>query len=279
MLNKKWVEEKIRTLRLAPSRDNGQNFLIEQKPLDEIIGAATLQPGEHVLEIGPGLGALTEQLLAAGARVTAIELDKKLAAYLRAAHEKNKNFSLIEGDVLRVATPEFLASLENYKVIANIPYHITSDIIRRFTETDHPPTRACFLIQKEVAERMTALPPDMNQLALFTQWFAAITKIATISRHAFFPAPEVDSAIIRLDMGHGAAAAHHLTSEETKELFSLIKRGFSNPRKQLTNNLKIEKTGAAHTKNFDFSRRAETLSHEEWITLLHSLVLSHKKHV
>jgi 16S rRNA (adenine1518-N6/adenine1519-N6)-dimethyltransferase len=172
---------------------------------------------------------------------------------------------------MNVTKPDFLAGLEKYKVISNIPYHLTSDIIRRFTEQEFPPTRAVFLIQKEVAARLTAQPPDMNQLALFTQWFAAITKIAIISREAFNPIPEVDSAIVRLDIGQGVAARYKISIEKQRELFSLIKRGFSNPRKQLANNLSINKMHPARAKSFDFLRRAETLTHDEWITLLQLL--------
>ncbi len=278
MLTRGFVENKIKTLGLRPSRGNGQNFLIEQHPLDEIIGAAEVHADDHVLEIGPGLGALTEDLIKTGAEVTAIEFDPKLAALLTAMYEKNPRVHIIQGNALHVATPDFLAGLKKYKIVANIPYHITSDLLRHFTDCPFPPTRMCLLIQKEVAERITALPPNMSQLAFFSQWFADITYIATVPRTAFLPAPEVDSAIIRLDLGQGRAAADKLSPQEQKEVFSLVKRGFSNPRKQLANNLTIKKFPHAAEK-FDFSRRAETLSVEEWITLYKLLGQTPKNNV
>lgn len=255
------VKQKIKQLGLRPSRGNGQNFLIDNAPLHTIITAGDVRTNDRVLEIGPGLGALTHALLDAGAQVTAIEFDAKLAAHL------SKVTNIIHGDALTIATPEFLQALQPYKLIANIPYHITSDIIRHFIETSAPPTTIVLLIQKEVAERLVAAPPRTNILALITQWLARIEYIATVSRSAFMPQPEVDSAIVRLTPGAGVASRHHLTPALQKQLFSLIKQGFAHPRKQLRNNLSIKNTAAP----IDLTRRAETLTHEEWINLLNLL--------
>lgn len=252
------VQQKIKQLGLRPSRGNGQNFLISEEPLKKIIAAGDVQAGDRVLEIGPGLGALTHALFNAGARVTAIEFDQKLAAYLQ------KETPVIHGDALKIATPEFLAALQPYKLIANIPYHITGEIIRHFIETPHPPTVMCLLIQKEVGERLIAKPPRTNQLALFTQWFARIEYIATVPRAVFMPQPEVDSAIVRITPNAGVATRYLLTPVQQKQLFGVIKQGFSHPRKQLRNNFDV--TNAP--PDFDFTRRAETLTHEEWINLL-----------
>lgn len=267
ILNKDWITKKINDLRIKPSRGNGQNFLINPKPIDAIIAAGEVKPGDHVLEIGPGLGALTEALLQTGARVTAIEFDEKLAGYLTKNFKDNKNFTLIQGGVMEIATDEFLADLGEYKVIANIPYHITSDIVRRFTDTKLKPKTMCILVQKEVAERLAAKPPNMSMLALFTQWFARVDYIATVPRSYFMPAPEVDSAVIRITPRTEEEQSRGLTPEEQKNLFSLIKRGFSSPRKQIGNNIEHK----SETSPIDLKRRAETLTHEEWITLLRSL--------
>ncbi len=266
-LNKDWVAKKISDLRIKPSRGNGQNFLINPKPIEAIISAGNVKQGEHVLEIGPGLGALTEALLQAGARVTAIEFDPKLATYLKKNFAENKNFTVIEGGVMEIATDEFLSKMGTYKVIANIPYHLTSDIIRRFTDTKIKPETICLLVQKEVAQRLAAVPPNMSMLALFTQWFARVEYIATVPRSYFMPAPEVDSAIVRITPLSLEEQSRGLTTEEQKQLFSLIKRGFSSPRKQLGNNIDSK----SETSPIDLKRRAETLTHEEWITLFRSL--------
>ena len=266
-LSKEWVQKKIGQLKINPSRDNGQNFLISSDPIETIIKAGEVTTGDTVLEIGPGLGALTESLLHTGARVVAVEFDPKLAAYLKKEIPEKFPYEIVEGDVMRVLKPEMVAALGPYKLIANIPYHITSDIIRMFIEHPTPPTTMCLLIQKEVGERITAKPPHMNQLALFTQWFGRVEYIKTVPKHYFMPAPSVDSAIVRITPGKGVGATANLTPEKRAQLFSLIKQGFSHPRKQLGNNLNIKNSSAA----FDFSRRAETLTHEEWITLLNTL--------
>ncbi|OGH61264.1 MAG: ribosomal RNA small subunit methyltransferase A [Candidatus Magasanikbacteria bacterium RIFCSPHIGHO2_01_FULL_50_8] len=266
-IDRAWVNKKINELKIHPSRENGQNFLVSSEPLEKIIAAGDVREGDRVLEIGPGLGALTESLLHAGAHVTAIEFDPKLVQYLEKNIPKKFPHEILHGDALAIARPEFLKVMQPYKLIANIPYHLTSEIVRHFVESAHSPTTICLLIQKEVAERLIAKPPRTNQLALFTQWFASVEYIATVSRQNFIPAPEVDSAIVRLIPGAGAAARHNVTPAEQKNLFSLIKRGFSSPRKQLRNNLSPINT----TTNFDFTRRAETLTHEEWINLLRAL--------
>lgn len=271
MITKNWVQKKINELHLQPSRGNGQNFLIEQQPLDAIVKSGDVQPGETVLEIGPGLGALTEDLLRIGAKVTAIEYDAKLALHLQKTLAYKHPLTIAQGDVLRIATDEFLANLGPYKLIANIPYHITSDIIRKFTECAHQPQVICLLIQKEVAHRLTATPPDMNQLAIFTQWFARIDYVETVSRTNFLPAPEVDSAIVRITPRSPQEQLHGLAPEQQRALFSFIKRGFSNPRKQLANNLSVKKDDPKTPKDFDFTRRAETLTIDEWITLFKTL--------
>ena len=266
-LNKEWITKKINDLRIKPSRGNGQNFLINPKPIDTIIAAGSVTAGDRVLEIGPGLGALTEALLQAGAHVTAIEFDGKIAAYLKKTYADNKNFEIFEGDVLEVATDEFLKNLGTYKIIANIPYHITSDIVRKFTESKLKPEVICLLVQKEVAERLAAVPPNMSMLALFTQWFARVDYVATVPRSYFMPAPAVDSAIVRITPRSEEEQLRGLLIDEQKKLFSLIKRGFSNPRKQLGNNIEHK----SETSPIDLKRRSETLTLEEWITLLRSL--------
>ncbi len=261
-MNPEWVAKKIKELGLKPSRGNGQNFLINDEPINKIISAGAVTAGETVLEIGSGLGILTSALIKIGARVKAVEFDQRLAAYLI------KKFpyphEIIQGDILQMAKPEFLRALQPYKIIANIPYHITGEIIKKFIETPYPPTTLCLLMQKEVGERLIATPPRTNQLALFTQWFASVEYIATVPRTYFMPVPDVDSCIMRITPSAGEARNHGLTPQEQKKLFSVIKRGFSHPRKQLCNNLGPLPDHAT----ISATRRAETLTHAEWITLV-----------
>lgn len=274
MLNKDWVQKKISELHLRPTRDNGQNFMINEQPLQEIISVAAVVAGENVLEIGPGLGALTEKLLHVGAVVTAIEFDEKLAQFLQRAIPKKFPLTIISGDVVRVADYKFLSALGQYKVVANIPYQITGEIIRLFTETNFPPTSLTLLVQKEVGERLAAAPPKMTLASTILQWRAAVKLVAVVSKQNFWPVPAVDSAIIKIDPQQGARQQHKISPAAEKQLFSLIKRGFHHPRKQIGNNLSVGTTDPARQK-FDFSRRAETLTFTEWINIRKILSTPH----
>lgn len=265
------IKTKIRELGLRPARANGQNFIIEEEPLLEIIAAAEVKAGDHVLEIGPGLGALTEELLKVGARVTAIEYDAKMANFLRTTLAKKYPLEIIEGDARALADVKFLAGLKKYKIVANIPYHITSELIRQFTDAANPPTRMALLMQHEVAERVAAAPPDMNLLAFFAQWFASVNYVCKVPKNLFWPEPAVDSAIVSFVPGAGAAKSLKLSAAEQKNLFSLVKKGFSHPRKQLGNNLGVVAADRARLTAIDWRRRAETLTHAEWITALKTL--------
>lgn len=267
ILNESWVKNKIRALKLRPGRENSQNFLIRQEPLNEIISAADVNTGDTILEIGSGLGALTNALLQTGARVVAIEKDPRLVAYLIGVIPKKLPLNLIQGDALRITDRQFLQQLGAYKLVANIPYNITQPLIRHFVENEFSPERMALLVQKEVAERLTATPPKMTAVAVLTQWRGHAEYIATAPRSFFMPEPIVDSAILLIEPSRGASHKFHLQKHEEQQLYSLVKRAFHEPRKQLGNNLHVP-LADRRRKKFDFTRRAETLTHKEWITLL-----------
>src|SRR5918994_2123712 len=183
--------------RLRPRRSLSQNFLTDPEALDTIVAAAELSPGDRVVEVGPGLGVLTRRLLAAGASVLAVELDPRLADYLRRELGSVDDFELIEADALSLHPREFFPG-RAIKVVANIPYHITSPLLHTFLEGDRPPELTVLLVQLEVAERVAAPPGQMSYLSVFVQNVATAEVVARVPAAAFEPAPTVDSAVLRL---------------------------------------------------------------------------------
>jgi len=221
---------------------------------------------DSVLEIGPGLGSLTRYLAISAKEVVAVELDKNLLPPLKAILSPYQNIRLIHGDILKLSPKDL--NLENdYIVVANIPYYITSAVIRHLLESESKPRRIVLTVQKEVAQRICAGPGDMSLLALSVQVYGKPRIAATISANAFFPAPKVDSAVLVADIYPSP-----LIEEDLLEtFFKLIKAGFSQKRKTLRNSLSsglhISPAEAAELltdANIDPQRRAETLSIEEW---------------
>ncbi len=262
----------------------GQNFLADRGVLKKIIAAAELEPGEMVLEIGPGTGILTEALLNAGANVVAVEADPELAALMR------KNFgnriTLVEGDVMNLSrdpSPPTSAKLwrvrmtdGGFKIVANIPYNITSALLEKFLTNDPRPSRMVLMVQREVADRITAKPGEMSVLAVMCQLYASCKKIANVSAGAFRPTPKVDSAILRLDVRPLPLFKGELegVTVDPETIIALAKAGFASRRKQLHGNLaragfgkseKIKETLADLGLRPDI--RAEDLSLDDWVRL------------
>ena len=251
----------------------GQNFLQDPLALERIVEAAEIQPSDHVLEIGPGLGSLTRYLAASAKEVVAVELDGNLLPPLTAILSPYDNVRIIHGDILKLSPGE-LIDVSDYIVVANIPYYITSAVIRHLLESDKKPRRIVLTVQREVAQRICAKPGDMSLLALSVQVYGKPGIAARIPAGAFFPAPKVDSAVLSVDIYPSPL----IQPELLDTFFKLIKAGFRQKRKTLRNalssGLHISSTEAENLltrSNINPQRRAETLNMEEWKSLTKQL--------
>jgi len=244
----------------------GQNFLQDHFALEKIANAAEIQADDCVLEIGPGLGSLTRYLAVSARKVATVELDSDLLPPLKAILTPHPNVTVTHGDILELNIAD-LVDQAGYIVAANIPYNITSAIIRYLLESDPKPRRIVLTIQKEVAERICAVPGDLSLLALSVQVYGEPRIVAKIPAGAFHPAPNVDSAILRIDIHDQPLIPKDMLST----FFKLIKAGFGQKRKTLRNSLSaglhIKPAGTEillNAANIDPMRRAETLSIDEW---------------
>lgn len=250
----------------------GQNFLQDPFALEKIARAAEIQADDCVLEIGPGLGSLTRYLAVSARKVAAVELDPDLIPPLKAVLTPYANVRIVHGDILELSIAG-LVDQPGYVAAANIPYNITSAIIRHLLESEPKPRRIVLTIQKEVAERICAKSGEMSLLALSVQVYGLPRIVAKIPAGAFYPVPNVDSAILRVDIYD----APLIPKEQLPVFFKLIKAGFSQKRKTLRNSLsaglRIKPADAEmmlKSAQVDPMRRAETLSIEEWKRLCDS---------
>ena len=254
---------------LFADKSLGQNFLQDPIALQRIVDSAEVLPTDTVLEIGPGLGALTRHLAAAAGEVVAVELDGRLIPALEKTIAGFTNIRIVQGDILDV-DPANIIPVEDYLVVANIPYYITSALLRHLLESNPRPRRVVLTVQKEVADRICAKPGDMSILALSVQVYGEPRVVAKIPAGAFHPAPKVDSSVVRIDMFPEPFIPFALLDT----FFWLVKAGFSQKRKKLRNSLSagIRKSPAEieeilRAAGIDPQRRAETLSLEEWRAL------------
>jgi len=259
---------------LKPQKGLGQNFLSDPGSLQKVIRAADIHPEDTVLEIGPGLGSLTHLIAQAAARVIAVELDSHLVDALEEILQPYPHVELIHADILEVNLNNLFSS-PGYLVVANIPYYITSALLRQLLEASFPPARLVLTIQKEVAERICAEAGNLSLLALSVQVYGQPEIIDTIPAGAFYPVPKVDSAVVRVDIYPEPL----IPSEHLDMFFSLIKAGFSQKRKTITNAISAgmrwdkEQTATLLTRsNIDPKRRAQTLSMDEWKQLVETAV-------
>ena len=254
-----------------------------------------MSPDDTILEVGPGLGVLTLELAKRAKKIIAAEKDRKMAEILKHVldDENIKNVEIIEGDILKLLASlnrtaitgkadlnfQLLNKLlitnyqsQNYKLVANIPYYLTSPLIRKFLETENQPSLIVLLIQKEVAQRICAKPPKMSLLSVATQFYAEPKIISYVSRKSFYPQPKVDSAIIRISPR--ATEIESLGRDSISNFFKLAKAGFAHPRKQLINNLsagldinreEIEKI--LLESNLKPTMRPSELSVDKWVEL------------
>ena len=255
---------------LRPRKALSQNFLTDPAALDAIVDAAELVPGDRVVEVGPGLGVLTRRLLAAGASVLAVELDARLAAYLRRELGEVPRFELIEADALSLHPRDCFPG-ESFKLVANIPYHVTSPLLHAFLEGERPPELTVLLVQYEVAERVAAPPGRMSYLSVFVQNVADAEVVARVPASAFEPAPEVESAILRLRRRLDPTVS---PGPGRQELYRIVQAGFRHRRKQLHNGLGRELPVDREILSAAFAacgivpdRRPQTLSLAEWACL------------
>ncbi len=273
--------------RVHPRKRLGQHFLTDPRILESIAAAADVTPADSVLEIGPGLGHLTRILAAHAGRLVAVELDSELAARLKREFADTSNVTIVQGDILtrepiewmkqgklRAGAPPSLANATedgapapHFKVVANLPYYITSAILRLLLQVPHKPSTIVVMVQREVAQRILARPPEMNLLAVSVQFFAQAHLVRTIAPGAFFPRPKVESAVVRLDV----YAKPPLEIKDTERFFQLVHAGFGERRKQLRNSLahglelrpQVAELLLARAQ-IDPVRRAETLTLDEW---------------
>lgn len=260
----------------TPRRRFGQHFLTDKNILQKIVRAAEVQADDTVLEIGPGLGDLTRALSASAARVVAVEVDRALATRLDADFSSS-NVHILQGDVLQRAPEAWLAEANcepPFLVVANLPYYITSAILRYLLEAPTPPTRIVVMVQREVAQQMTARPPHSNLLAVSVQYYGTPRIVEQVPAGAFRPPPKVSSAVVRIDVHVPAAGTG------ADEFFRVVRAGFSAKRKQihnaLTNGLALTRDETEQWLNrarIAPERRAETLSLEEWKRLAQTFVL------
>lgn len=288
----------LKKYNLRPRKELGQNFLTDPVHLGKIVDIAGLTPTDIVLEIGPGPGVLTRLLVEQAGRIIAVELDPQMVNLLKNEYTHFPNLTVIEADILQtdlsnlieateageklsiinsqrsivneqssVPNPQLPTPTPRYKVVANLPYYITSAVIRHLLEANPRPERVVVTVQKEVAQRMVAKPGQMSLLAVSVQFYGHPIVAHHIPAGAFYPAPKVDSAVVRID----TFAQPPIAVTDTDYFFRVVKAGFGQKRKQLKNSLAAglakpmpEIVEALSRANIDPTRRAETLSLEEW---------------
>lgn len=269
------VRRQLRGEGLRARHSLSQNFLADPDVLQAILDLAAPEPGRRILEVGPGLGILTGGLLDGGATVTAVELDRRLAdrlARTQAEAIERGALRLIADDILDQKIAELM--VPPYDVVANVPYHITSPILHRFLGAPPRPERLVLMLQREVAERISAVPGDMSYLSVFVQYHAAVRIAFVVPREAFEPAPAVESAVVEIRPHDPSGARPRLSAADEDNLWRLVQAGFRERRKKLHNVLSrqllksaVEVVQALDAVSIDGDRRPQTLSVDEWLAL------------
>ena len=270
-LSAEGVERYLKRHGLAARRSRSQNHLVDGQVIEDIVALAEPAVTSQILEIGPGLGVLTGALLRAGSRVTAVEVDLRLAAHLRARYEPEiaaGTLRLVEADVLDTPLDD-LASAP-YDVVANLPYHITSPVLHYLLGDEPRPERFVLMVQREVAERIAAAPGGMSYLSVFVQYHAAVRVAQIVPASAFEPAPDVQSAILV-----GETKERRLPADREEQLWRLVQAGFRERRKMLHNVLprQLPQVGrerfdaALSAVGIASDRRPQTVSVDDWMAL------------
>ncbi len=262
------VERYLRHHGLKARKSMSQNHLADGLVLERIVEVAAVQPGERIVEVGPGVGILTAQLLAAGASVTAVELDSRLVAHLRERFEDEASLTLVADDFLDVEITDVAA--DPWALVANVPYHITSPILHHVLGAEPRPTRFVMMVQKEVADRIASPPGGMSYISVFVQYHAKVRVAFTVPSTAFEPAPDVDSAVLV-----GETRDRRLGVEDEDEFWRLVQAGFRERRKMIHNVLARQLPGldrervdaALAAVSIESDRRPQTLAVDEWLAL------------
>jgi len=252
---------------LRTKKSLGQHWLHDEATLDAIVNCADVQPGDTVLEVGPGLGTLTSRLLKKEALVTAVEFDNVLAARLLGTFHEADNLTVVNEDILRFDLTQLSPG---YKVVANIPYYLTSNLIRVMTESMNPFSTAAILIQKEVAERAAATPGQMSLLSVSAQYYCEVSLGPVVPAELFTPPPKVDSQVLVLRYRDKPL----FPDVEVKQLFRIVRAGFSQKRKTLANSLsgglaisREQAKGLLEKADIPTGKRAQMLSLDDWYRL------------
>jgi len=298
LISKRVIRKLLKKYQIKPSKRLGQNFLVDEKVLQKIIKTANLSPEDIILEIGPGIGTLTKELAKRAKKIIAVEKDREMVEILSETLKDYNNVKVVNDDVLKIENWKFIGywkatlrgvcrfapsrEIGNFKVVANLPYYITSPVIRKFLEMDNSPKIMVLMVQKEIAQRICAKPPNMSILAIAVQFYAKPEVISFVSKESFWPSPKVDSAIIKIipkERSTFSTLVENVNQKNFEKRFlKLVKAGFSQPRKQLANNLskvlKLDKAKANSwllKNNIKPTQRAETLSIRDWIRLVKSI--------
>lgn len=274
LFNVDYLKHLCAKFQLRPSKEYGQNYLINPEVIETMIAASGVTKKDTVIEVGPGFGILTLDLAAKVKKLIAFEIEAKLKPYweeisTRLAQSKEDNFEIIWGNVLRTDPKIFP---KNYKVVANLPYQITSPVLKLFLEDlENKPTEMTLMVQKEVAQRICAKPGEMSVLALSVQYFGQAEIMGEVKNNNFWPVPQVDSAIIKIILSKRTT-----TREEDRAFFKFVKVGFAQKRKLLIKNL-LPTIGKQHKEKFiaelkkmgfTETARAQELSVANWQQLV-----------
>jgi len=308
LFSKKEIKKLLKKHQISPSKRLGQNFLVDKSVVKKVVDAADLKPEDIILEIGPGIGTLTQKLADRVKKVIAVEKDPNMIAILGETLKRLRNVDLIQADIRRLkfqitkgeedsaafffrlvslsqnSASKFQANSKiqipkNYKIVGNLPFYLTAPVIRQLLErTDARRLYAVFVVQKEVGQRICAKPPRMSILAVSVQVYAETKIMGYISKNSFWPQPKVDAAIIKILPLKIKSHDRRISSQKRNLFFKVVKAGFSQPRKQLINNLsKSLKLSRAKVEiwlkknNIRPTRRAETLTVKDWIKLAKSI--------
>ena len=258
----------LSSLGLSPRKALGQHFLVGQHVVSTIIKASQIEPGDTIVEVGPGLGVVTRELVQRSKRVIAVELDRELALALE-RELGDVALKVVHADAREVDVRELTGGVP-YKLVANLPYYAASPILRRFLESSHPPTRAVAMVQREVAKNMVAQPGAMSLVSVGVQLYGQPRIVGYVPPSAFYPRPKVTSAIVSIDVYQEPA----LELDDRQAFFKVVRAGFSTPRKQLRNALanglavpQDEALRLLEKACIDPTRRPATLSLTDWKSL------------